>query len=138
MIPWRKRTAKTDVPFGVSQDYEWILIYAKSEMFNAFTNRENNRKYYETEDILNRPWRAHDLITQRTADERPNSAFTLINPKNGDEYPVNPNRVWAVTKDTLSKYLEENKIIFPGDYDFLKISKPQLPDFVGMTKEEIL
>ena len=163
MIPWRKRTAKTDVPFGISQDYEWILIYAKSEMFNAFTKRENNRKYYETEDIPNRPWRAHDLTTQRTADERPNSAFTLINPKNGDEYPVNPNRVWAVTKDTLSQYLVENKIIFPGDYDFLKISKPQmryyqdedeikalkktgtiagisatttqLPDFVGMTKE---
>lgn len=164
MIPWRKRTAKTDVPFGISQDYEWILVYAKSEMFNAFTKRENNRKYYETEDIPNRPWRAHDLTTQRTADERPNSAFTLINPKNGDEYPVNPNRVWAVTKDTLSQYLAENKIIFPGDYDFLKISKPQmryyqdedeikalkktgttagisatttqLPDFVGMTKEE--
>lgn len=163
MIPWRKRTAKTDVPFGISQDYEWILVYAKSEMFNAFTKRENNRKYYETEDLPNRPWRAHDLTTQRTADERPNSAFTLINPKNGDEYPVNPNRVWAVTKDTLKQYLAENKIIFPGDYDFLKITKPQmryykdedeikaikktgtiagisatttqLPDFVGMTKE---
>lgn len=44
MIPWRKRTAKTDVPFGISQDYEWILVYAKSEMFNAFTKRENIMK----------------------------------------------------------------------------------------------
>ena len=25
IIPWRKRTAKSDVPFGVSQDYEWIF-----------------------------------------------------------------------------------------------------------------
>lgn len=24
-IPWRKRTAKSDVPFGISQDYEYIL-----------------------------------------------------------------------------------------------------------------
>ena len=24
MFPWRKRTAKSDVPFGISQDYEWI------------------------------------------------------------------------------------------------------------------
>jgi adenine-specific DNA-methyltransferase len=23
-FPWRKRTAKSDVPFGVSQDYEWL------------------------------------------------------------------------------------------------------------------
>ena len=29
VIPWRKRTAKSDVPFGMSQDYEWILCYAK-------------------------------------------------------------------------------------------------------------
>lgn len=33
----RKRTAKTDVPFGTSQDYERLLIYAKNDRFNAFT-----------------------------------------------------------------------------------------------------
>lgn len=129
MIPWRKRTAKTDVPFGISQDYEWILIYAKSSQFNAFTKREKQRKYFTTKDIPGREWRAHDLTTQRTAAERPNSAFTLVDPKNGKKYPVNPNRVWAVTKDTLPQYLKENKIIFPGDYDFLKISKPQMRYF---------
>jgi adenine-specific DNA-methyltransferase len=31
--PWRKRTAKSDVPFGISQDYEWIICYAKSDKF---------------------------------------------------------------------------------------------------------
>ena len=35
MVPWRKRTAKSDVPFGVSQDYEWVVIYAKSSKFVA-------------------------------------------------------------------------------------------------------
>ena len=34
-FPWRKRTAKSDVPFGVSQDYEWIVCYAKSASFLA-------------------------------------------------------------------------------------------------------
>ena len=28
-IPWRKRTAKSDVPFGISQDYESVFCYAK-------------------------------------------------------------------------------------------------------------
>lgn len=42
-------------------------------MFNAFTKRKNSRKYYETEDIPNRPWRIHDLTKQTTAEERPNS-----------------------------------------------------------------
>lgn len=122
-FPWRKRTAKSDVPFGVSQDYEWIVCYAKSEDFAArVTGKE--RKYFETPDFPGRSWRIHDLTTQRTASERPNSAFTMINPKTGKEYPVNPMRTWAVTKETFEQYYAENRIVFPGDYDFLNISKP--------------
>lgn len=124
MFPWRKRTAKSDVPFGISQDYEWILCYANRDFIASIEGKD--RKYFETEDFPNRPWRFHDLTTQRTIEERPNSNYTMINPKTGDEYPVNPIRCWAVTKDTFQQYYNENRIIFPGDYDFLKISRPVL------------
>nr|WP_314931059.1 site-specific DNA-methyltransferase [Shuttleworthia satelles] len=122
-FPWRKRTAKSDVPFGVSQDYEWVICFAKSNMFIARVDG-TERQYYETPDYPGRPWRVHDLTTQRTASERPNSDFVMVNPKNGDEYPANPLRTWAVTKDTFGQYYDEGKIVFPGDYDFLRISKP--------------
>lgn len=123
MFPWRKRTAKSDVPFGISQDYEWILCYANN--FSA-SIEGNERKYFETPDFPNRPWRFHDMSTQRRADERPNSDFTMINPKNNKEYPVNKMAVWRITKKDFQKYYELGRIIFPGDYDFLKISKPVL------------
>ncbi len=122
-FPWRKRTAKSDVPFGVSQDYEWIVCYAKSELFLAGIEGKE-RKYYETDDFPGKPWRVHDLTKQTTASERPNSFFTMVNPKTGEEYPANPNRTWAITKETFEQYIKENKIVFPGDYDFLKITKP--------------
>lgn len=122
-FPWRKRTAKSDVPFGVSQDYEWIVCFAKTSKFIARTTG-TERKYFETEDYPHQPWRIHDLTTQRTAAERPNSAFTMVNPKTGKEYPVNPLRTWAVTKETFAQYYAEGKIVFPGDYPFLNISKP--------------
>ena len=122
-FPWRKRTAKSDVPFGVSQDYEWVICFAKSNMFIARVDG-TVRQYYETPDYPGRPWRVHDLTTQRTASERPNSDFVMVNPKNGDEYPANPLRTWAVTKDTFGQYYDEGKIVFPRDYDFLRISKP--------------
>lgn len=155
-FPWRKRTAKSDVPFGVSQDYEWIICYAKSNIFVAATEG-TERKYFETPDFPNRPWRIHDLTTQRTASERPNSNFTMINPKTGKEYPVNTLRTWAVTKETFQQYYDEGKIVFPDDYDFLNITKPafrywkeedmkkagkmygmiaastKLPDYIGMS-----
>lgn len=124
-FPWRKRTAKSDVPFGVSQDFEWIVVYAKSNIFCASVEGKE-RKYYITNDFPNKPWRIHDMSTQRTALERPNSNFTMINPKNGKEYPVNPQAVWRVTKDGFPQYLKENRIVFPDDYDFLNISRPVL------------
>jgi adenine-specific DNA-methyltransferase len=122
-FPWRKRTAKSDVPFGISQDYEWILCYARSDKFIA-SIEGGARKYFETEDLPNRPWRIHDLTKQTSVAERPNSYFTIINPKTGDEYPANPNRTWAVTKETFGMYYSQQRIVFPGDYDFLSISRP--------------
>ncbi|HDZ62131.1 MAG TPA: site-specific DNA-methyltransferase [Nitrospirae bacterium] len=122
-FPWRKRTAKSDVPFGVSQDYEWIQCFAKSTQFIASVEGKG-RKYYESDDLPNRPWRIHDLTKQTNASERPNSFFSMINPKNGKEYPANPNATWRITKDTFQEYYDAGRIVFPGDYDFLKISRP--------------
>ena len=157
-FPWRKRTAKSDVPFGVSKDYEQIICYAKSNKFIASIEGKA-RKYYESDDFPNRPWRIHDLTTQRTASERPNSFFTIINPKNGDEFPANPNATWRITIDSFEEYYNNKRIVFPGDYPFLKISKPvlrywkeddmkkagdnfgrvavstKLPDSIGMSKD---
>ncbi|MBR1626256.1 MAG: site-specific DNA-methyltransferase [Bacteroidales bacterium] len=134
-FPWRKRTAKSDVPYGVSQDYEWVVCYAKTSMFRASVEGKP-RKYYETPDFPGRPWRIHDMTKQTTASERPNSYFTMINPKNGDEYPCDPNRTWRITKDTFQKYYDANEIVFPGDYDFLNISKPQARYFKDKDMEK--
>lgn len=124
LIPWRKRTAKSDVPFGISQDCESILCYANNLFKAAIKGKE--RRYYETPDFPKHPWRFHDLTTQRTIEERPNSNYTMINPKTGEQFPVNPLRCWAITIDTFQQYYDENRVIFPGDYDFLNISKPVL------------
>lgn len=124
LIPWRKRTAKSDVPHGLSQDYEWILCLAKTDFLAGV--EKDNRKYYETPDFPNKPWRVHDLTKQTTAEERPNSFFTIVNPKTGDKYPANPNRTWAITQETFREYYNAKRIVFPGDYDFLRISKPAL------------
>lgn len=125
IFPWRKRTAKSDVPYGISQDFEWILCYAKTTNFKCSIDGKE-RKYFTTEDFPEKPWRIHDLTKQTTASERPNSFFTIKNPKNGSEYPANPNRTWAITQETFEQYYQDNRIVFPGDYQFLNISKPAL------------
>lgn len=123
-IPWRKRTAKSDVPHYLSQDYEWLICYANNLYFAGI--KKETRKYFETPDFPNRPWRVHDLTKQTTAEERPNSFFTIVNPRNDKEYPANRLRTWAITKETFDIYYQLDRIVFPGDYDFLKISRPVL------------
>lgn len=135
VFPWKKRTAKSDVPFGVSQDYEWIVCYAKDE-FSA--GIEHDRKYFQTDDIPNDRWRLSDLTTQRSAKERPNSAFSMIDPKTKKSYPFNPKRVWGVTRDTFQAYYDKGKIVFPDDYEFLNISIPAYRVFESEDKQKAL
>ena len=87
------------------------------------------RKYYETPDFPGEPWRIADLTKQTTAKERPNSYFTMVDPKTGKEYPASEKRTWNVSIDTFQDYYDRGEIIFPDDYDFLNISKPYARKF---------
>ena len=124
-VPRKTRTGKSDVPYKMSRDFDWMLVYTKgASKQEVLFRRSVSRKYYQTSDFPQDEWRLSPITTQRTIEERPNSNFTLINPKNGQEFPVNPNRCWAVTKDTFHEYYRQGKIVFPGDYDFLNMKQP--------------
>ena len=123
-IPRKTRDGKSDVPFNLSQDFDWILVYTKANESDAVVGRKVERKYYETDDFPGKPWRIADLTSQRTVQERPNSDFTMINPKTGKEYPVNPKRSWAVTKDTFDEWYASGGIGFPDDYKFMSGNRP--------------
>ena len=129
-VPRKTRSGKSDVPYKLSQDFDWMLMYTNgaSKKDNLF-QRNVSRRYYQTSDFPDDEWRLSDLTTQRTIHERPNSDFTLINPRNGEKFPVNPNRCWGITKDSVDEYLSKKKVVFPGDYAFLNIKRPAMRVF---------
>ena len=131
---WRSRTAKADVPFGISVDVEWIVTYAKE---NFMAGRQGERKYFKSEDYEDR-WRLQDLTTNKTKEERPNSYFTMVNPRNGDKYPSGELRTWCVTTETFPQYYGAGKIVFPGDYDFLSIKRPAFRVFEQEDKQKAI
>ena len=129
-VPRKTRSGKSDVPYKLSQDFDWMLMYTKgASKTDALFGRTVERKYHKTPDFPNDEWRLTDLTTQRTIYERPNSNFTLVNPRNGQEFPVNPNRCWGVTKNSVDEYLRKGKIVFPGDYDFHDLKRPAMRVF---------
>jgi len=120
MFPWKKRAFKSDVPYYISQDYEWVLCYANSSFL---AGRKANRKYYKTDDYDDE-WRVHPCTTANTKEDRPNSFFDLVNTKNNEIFKANPNRVWKISLKTIDQHRRLGKIIFPNDYDFLKSKQP--------------
>ncbi len=117
------------MPFNFSQDFDWILAYTNVNDKNKVIGRTVERKYYETDDYLGGPWRLADLTKQTTAKERPNSYFTMVDPKTGKGYPASEKRTWNVTEDTFQNYYNKGEIVFHDDYDFLNISKPYARKF---------
>lgn len=128
-LPRRTRSGKSDVPFNLSQDFDFVLLYTKASPAESPVGRKLERKYYETPDFPGRPWRLADLTKQTTAAERPNSFFTMVDPRTGKEYPASEKRTWAVTKDTFEDYYRAGYIVFPDDYDFLRGTRPQARKF---------
>ncbi len=123
-LPRRTRSGKSDVPFNFSQDFDWILVYTNVNEDVYTMGRGVERKYYVSDDFPGQPWRTSDLTKQTTAKERPNSFFTMVDPKTGKKYPASEKRTWCITEDTFEEYYKKGYIIFPDDYDFLNISKP--------------
>lgn len=118
-IPRKTREGKNDVPFNFSQDFDFILVYTNGVKEDSILNRKVNRKYIETPDFPDRPWRRGDIKQQKNYKERPNSYFDMVNPKTGKNYPVDKNSVWRVTKDTFNTWYSRGHIGFPDDYDFM-------------------
>ena len=128
-LPRRTRNVKSDVPFNLSQDFDWLLCYTNVDDSNTPIGRAIDRKYFETDDFPGKPWRLADATSQRTATERPNSFFVMVNPKTDEKYPASEKRTWAITEESFPQYYKKGAIVFPGDYIFLDIKKPYLRKF---------
>ena len=129
-VPRKTRSGRNNVPYNLSQDFDWMLMYTnRASTKDDLFQRKISKKYRKSLDFPDDEWRLSDITVQATIHERPNCNFTLVNPKNGDKFPVNPDRCWGFPKDSFDDYYKRGKIVFPGDYDFLKIRKPALRVF---------
>ena len=129
-VPRKTRSGRNNVPYNLSQDFDWMLMYTnRASTKDDLFQRTISKKYRKSPDFPDDEWRLSDITVQATIHERKNCNFTLVNPKNGDKFPVNPDRCWGFPKDSFDDYYKRGKIVFPGDYDFLKIKKPALRVF---------
>ena len=77
-IPRKTRSGRSNVPYNLSQDFDWMLMYTRgSSKKDALFERSISRNYYKTPDFPDDEWRLSDLTVQATIHERPNCNFYL-------------------------------------------------------------
>lgn len=112
---WKRRSSSAMADNNISTDHEYVIVYQNGN-FTGFAGFEKDFKNYSNPDNDPRgPWVLGDLTVGMSAAMRPNQAYNLVDPKTGNEYPFNPNRVWSFIPESMNKMIAEGRIVFPED-----------------------
>lgn len=112
---WKRRSGANDAKNNVSMDHEYIVCYAHSgaaclngviKEFENYSNPDNDPRG---------DWARDNLTCGKTASQRPNLYYPIIDPKTGIEYPCNPDHVWRFEKNKMLEFIKTGKVIFPQD-----------------------
>jgi adenine-specific DNA-methyltransferase len=126
---WKRRSASALSANNMSTDHEYTLVYAKND--SILNGVAKDFKNYSNPDNDSRgEWISDNLTVGMTASMRPNQAYDLIDPKTGNKYSCNPNRVWAYIPESMKKLIAEERIIFPSD----PLKRPMLKRFKNELK----
>ncbi len=112
---WKRRASSALADNNVSTDHEYVICFQRGS-FGGFNGNEKEFLNYKNPDNDPRgEWVLGDLTVGMTASMRPNQAYDLVDPKSGNIFPFNPNRVWAYIPESMKKLIKENSIFFPED-----------------------
>ncbi len=111
---WKTRQAsgKQVASNNISVEHEYVLAYFRNES-SSLNGVSRDRASYKNPDSDPRgDWAKHPLDVGSTSQERPNCFYSITDPATGNEYPANPNRVWAFAPESMNKLITEGKVIF--------------------------
>jgi len=125
-IVWQKKQSPQNDAIYISDMHDHIVVYAKHAKSNRddpsgwmrqFIPRgdEQERRYSNPDNDPRGDWISVDYTSNKTADERPNLYYPIINPNTGEEVWPSRQCVWRFEKATHEKNLQENRIWWGSD-----------------------
>ena len=98
-------------------------------MLNKLPRTEKADAAYKNPDNDSRgPWKAGDYTCNKTASERPNLYYPIVNPHTQEEIYPNKSRVWGVSKTVHEEHVKDNRVYW-GDKG--SQSKPSYKRFLS-------
>lgn len=142
---WKSRQNKDNRNVtGVSVDHEYVLCYSKHNQYKAIKGSQRKTEQYNNPDNDPRgDWVSGNMVGMLPANLRPNCHYDLIDPNTKINYGK-PKMGWRYDQNTMSRLIEENRIIFPPTPSgrprrkvFLKELKDEFTNFSSIVGENI-
>ena len=114
-IVWQKKYAATNDAKGFSALHDHIIVYQKSEAFNRnlLPRTEQQNKPYKNDDKDGKGlWRSDNLLVKSFSQS---GVFAIKNPNTGEEFYPPQGSCWRGSKETIDRWLSENRIFFGKD-----------------------
>jgi adenine-specific DNA-methyltransferase len=131
---WKSRQNKDNRnKTGVSIDHEYLLCYTKNNEYRALKGSERKTEQYKNPDNDPRGvWVSANMVGLLSEDLRPNCHYDLINPKTGLNYGK-PKMGWRYDKKSMSKLIQEERIIWPDS----ESGRPRRKVFLNELSDEL-
>ncbi len=121
---WKRRSPTGMRADPVSVDHEYVLAYAKNPSAVELTGTIMTEADYPFADKVSR-YASTDLSIGMSREERPNQFYTLVNPRTGNRYPGNPDRVWRFERGEMKRVIEADLVMWPEDFPDRRMKRPR-------------
>ena len=138
-LAWHKRVSPANDAKYFSGDFDHILVYAKQKEIWRPNRQEKNESqlanYRNPDNDPRGDWNSTAYTCAKTADERPNLYYPIVNPFTGQEVWPSRTRVWAYDRSTHERNVANGLLYWgksgegkmPRIKKFLAHSKPVVP-----------
>ena len=120
-IVWQKKQSPQNDAINLSDMHDYIVVYAKRIKSSRDDPRgwqrnllprgeTQDRRYSNPDNDPRGDWTSGDLTCNKTAEERPNLYYPIINPYTGKQVWPSRRRVWRFEKHVLEQYIRENRV----------------------------
>lgn len=128
---WQKRYSAANDVKEIAVMHDYIVAYRESDKWqrNLLPRSEDNDKLYKNKEENGRPYRLDNYTCNKTAEERPNLYYPVINPLTGEEIWLKRTRVWAYRPERHAENVANDLVYWttkPGAIPSYKRYKDQL------------
>jgi adenine-specific DNA-methyltransferase len=134
-IVWQKKQSPQNDAIYLSDMHDYIMIYAKRAKENrgdplgwqremVKRSEAQEERYTNIDNDPKGPWTSVDCTCNKTADERPNLYYPIMNPNTGKQVWPSKSRVWRFDKNTHAENVAEDKLFWgPTGRNFPRLKR---------------